>query len=42
MYMKALNELIKIMSLDKILVIADMAAEKCLIELEDIMNLAIQ
>lgn len=41
-YMKTLNELIKIMSLDKVLVIADLAAEKCLIELEDIMALAVQ
>ncbi len=41
-YMKALNELIKIMSLDKALLIADLAAENSLIELEDIMALALQ
>lgn len=39
-YMKALSELIKIMSLDKALLVADMAADKGFAELEDIMALA--
>lgn len=39
-YIKALSELIKIMSLDKALLIADMAADKSFVELEEIMALA--
>lgn len=38
--MKALSELIKIMSLVKALLVADMAADKGFAELEDIMALA--
>lgn len=38
-YMKALNELVKIMSLEKALLIADLAAKNSFVELEDIMAL---